>query len=380
MKILTVYHKYKRGGSYHRFRMMLDAYVEAGDEVYYIAVERYPFELPGVHPQIFYAPSRDHGSNIFKFYFLLLAPLYTAYVCHKNRIDLLVAFGATSAFIQSFARLLLRKKMIALIRGDSEHGLRVSNAGVGIILLNRLLERIGLFFCDRIVVNNRDQKRKIETRVSKHRGGVQILCNDVPLFPDQTVYSKSVRRRASRKRKQEFLIATVGVINRGKNIELLLYAIRNLGMSGMSLLVVGDVIDEGDDSKRRLEELARDLNINHQVAFTGWKEGTELHKCFDRADLFVFPSFYEGSPNALLEALGHDKPCLGSRVPGISDVLYFDELLFDPYDGRELLEKIERAILDGKYLEKILDLSMERRKAFTFDWKKALLDMTRTLS
>jgi hypothetical protein len=67
-------------------------------------------------------------------------------------------------------------------------------------------------------------------------------------------------------------------------------------------------------------------------------------------------------------------------VPGVSDVLYFDDLLFDPHDGRELLEKMERAILDGKYLQKILDLSRERRKAFTFDWKKALLDMTRTLS
>ncbi len=37
-------------------------------------------------------------------------------------------------------------------------------------------------------------------------------------------------------------------------------------------------------------------------------------------------------PNAMLEALGLDLPCLGSNIPGIKDILQYDELLFDPFD------------------------------------------------
>ena len=116
--------------------MMLEAYSEAGDEVYYIAVEKYPFDLDRVNPQILYSPFRDHGTPVFKIYFLLMAPLYAVYVCCKTRIDLFVAFGAISGFVQSLARLLFRKKMVVLVRGDSEHGLRVSNAGGGGVLMN----------------------------------------------------------------------------------------------------------------------------------------------------------------------------------------------------------------------------------------------------
>jgi len=119
------------------------------------------------------------------------------------------------------------------------------------------------------------------------------------------------------------------------------------------------------------------MKIDDQVVFAGWKEATEVDGILQMADLFVIPSLYEGSPNALLEALAHDKPCLGSRVPGISDVLYFDDLMFDPYNEEELSEKVERAFSDSNYLSKISDLGKKRKEAFMFDWKKALLDLTR---
>ncbi len=381
MKLLTVYYKYKRGGSYHRLRMMLEAYAEAGDKVYYIAVEKYPFELPGIYPQILNTPFRNYESTVFRVYFLLVSPLYALSVCLKNRIDFLIAVGGVNAFVQALTSLLLRKKMVTFIRADSSDVLRLEKAPKVVLLVNRLLERIGLFFSHRIIVNNRDLKERVEVKIGKRPGKVQILYNNIVVAPKQSHRSGIVTdRQRFGIGNDEFLIVTVGLLNRRKNIELLLETISDLGMKKVKLLIVGDVLLEGEDARTRLEHIAKTMQIEGQVIFAGWKESTEVHEILSLADLFVFPSFHEGSPNALLEALGHDKPCLGSRVPGISDVLYFDELLFDPYDGRELLEKIERAILDGRYLEKILELSLERRKAFTFDWKKALLDITRTLS
>jgi glycosyltransferase involved in cell wall biosynthesis len=357
--------------------MMLEAYGEAGHEIYYVAVERYPFELSMIHPQILFTPFTNYDSSMFKLYFLAAAPAYALYVCWRNRVDLLLGMGAVNAFIQSPAKLFFRKRMVTLIRGDSEYGLRVANAPRVAILINRILERVGLFFSERIIVNNADLKEKTEVRIRKNRQNIQILYNDVGCPPPEPSEDLTGRKRLDLGiRENEFLIVTVGVINQGKNIGLILRAVKQLGIKKLRLVIVGDVLAPGDDSKLALEAMAKHIKIDDQVIFTGWKEPNEVHDILRVADLFVFPSLYEGSPNALLEALAHGKPCLGSRVPGISDVLSFDDLMFDPLNQGELAEKTRRAFLDSSYLKKITDLCEERRKAFMFDWKRAMLQAT----
>ena len=84
------------------------------------------------------------------------------------------------------------------------------------------------------------------------------------------------------------------------------------------------MFDRGDGSteadlryKDFLQELAKKLEVDKKVIFTGWLEKEELWKIYLASDLFVLPSLSEGMPNALLEALGVGLPCLGSRIPGL---------------------------------------------------------------
>ena len=88
------------------------------------------------------------------------------------------------------------------------------------------------------------------------------------------------------------------------------------------------------------------------------------------ADLFVLPSKSEGMPNAILEALGLGVPCIGSRIPGIIDVLRHEELLFDPLDEESLTNKLARILSDAQYSTYINGLCRERKRGFIFDWKE----------
>jgi len=77
----------------------------------------------------------------------------------------------------------------------------------------------------------------------------------------------------------------------------------------------------------------------------------------------------------LLEALGFDLPCLGSRIPGIIDILEYDELMFDPLDEHALADKIWKFFSDIGCLSKMKQLCQERKKAFLFDWKEMVFQM-----
>jgi glycosyltransferase involved in cell wall biosynthesis len=135
----------------------------------------------------------------------------------------------------------------------------------------------------------------------------------------------------------------------------------------------------GDSSRRAdlgyrdsLQALAKTLGINKKIIFTGWLQKQDLWKIYLASDLFIMPSLSEGMPNTMLEALGLNLPCLGSRIPGIMDILHYEELLFDPKNNIGLANRVHKFFSDNHFSDKMRRLCEERRNTFTFDWKEEL--------
>jgi glycosyltransferase involved in cell wall biosynthesis len=147
-------------------------------------------------------------------------------------------------------------------------------------------------------------------------------------------------------------------------------------MKNVYFLVAGDGSIEPDFRYRDfLQKLAKKLGVDKKVLFTGWLEKEDLWKIYLASDLFLLPSLSEGMPNALLEALGLNLACMGSRIPGIKDILQYEELMFDPEDGEAIVHKLNRFLSDELYADHILQLCLERRKHFSFDWKERAFQM-----
>jgi glycosyltransferase involved in cell wall biosynthesis len=86
------------------------------------------------------------------------------------------------------------------------------------------------------------------------------------------------------------------------------------------------------------------------------------------------PSTSEGMPNAMLEALGVDLPCIGSNIAGINDILQYKELMFDPLDEKAIAEKIQGFFSDRQFFDKVKRLCQERKDVFVFDWEERVFE------
>jgi glycosyltransferase involved in cell wall biosynthesis len=82
------------------------------------------------------------------------------------------------------------------------------------------------------------------------------------------------------------------------------------------LVLAGDA-DHEDDYSRSLKARAKQVT---GVILTGYITGEPLHELFSHAGLFVMPSYHEGLPIALLEALSYGLPVLISDIPANLEV------------------------------------------------------------
>ena len=177
------------------------------------------------------------------------------------------------------------------------------------------------------------------------------------------------------------VVVTAGVLAPRKNLEVLIKCLPLVGMKDLFLLVMGDASRTADLSyQEHLRELVRKLDLEKRVRFTGWLDKEEVWRLYRASDLFILPSLKEGMPNALLEALGADLPCLASNIPGIRDILSHEELMFDPLDDGGLSLKLNLFFTDKDYARRVSQLCLEQKKKFCFAWKERVFEMVTTIS
>jgi L-malate glycosyltransferase len=135
----------------------------------------------------------------------------------------------------------------------------------------------------------------------------------------------------------------VGRFHEVKGVDLLLRAWQSLAphYPAVDLWLAGD----GED-RRGLEQLARELGILGRVNFLGRKQQDELPQLYRSAQVVVLPSRREGLPLTLLEAGACGAVCVGTRIPGIPEILNDGTtgFLADPESPDSLVLAISRAL------------------------------------
>ncbi|MCJ2064895.1 glycosyltransferase family 4 protein [Methylobacterium sp. J-088] len=91
-----------------------------------------------------------------------------------------------------------------------------------------------------------------------------------------------------------------------------------------------------------------ELGIADLCTFTGWVSGDGLSSLLESADTLVLPSFHEGLPMSILEALSAGVPVIATEVGSIPEVLNsgVDSLLLKPGDVPSLAQAIETLVKD----------------------------------
>jgi colanic acid/amylovoran biosynthesis glycosyltransferase len=118
----------------------------------------------------------------------------------------------------------------------------------------------------------------------------------------------------------------------------------------LQLVLVGD----GPESER-LRALAKELGIAERVHFAGRLGERATLVDIARSDILVHPSFMEGLPIVLMEAMAMGTPVIASRIAGIPELIEDGKsgLLFTPSDWEELAACIRRLVEDRDLREKL---------------------------
>jgi glycosyltransferase involved in cell wall biosynthesis len=132
-----------------------------------------------------------------------------------------------------------------------------------------------------------------------------------------------------------FVFIHVGRLDPQKNHRNILKAFRKVAdtIPDSYLLLVGVGSIETD-----LRDLARSLNLRERVRFLGRRN--DVGDLLELADVFVFPSYFEGLPVALVEAMFKSLPCIASRIDVFQEVIIDGTtgILVDPNSPEDLAD------------------------------------------
>ena len=146
-------------------------------------------------------------------------------------------------------------------------------------------------------------------------------------------------------------VLAVGRFVEEKGFDLLIKAFARISDSNCKLVIAGDA-DHEDHYSVSLKRLAEE----HHVVLTGFVRGAKLNELFSHARLFVLPSFHEGLPIVLLEALSYRLPVLVSNIPA-NRLACLDASDFFVTGNIGSLEERLSCKLEGEMEERHYDLS-----------------------
>lgn len=201
-------------------------------------------------------------------------------------------------------------------------------------------------FSNGIITNSLKSKKSLEKLV---KNKINLIFNP---------YLKKIYHYKKIKRKN--IILSVGRLCKQKNQSLIIKAFEIFlkEYPTFKLLIIGHGKDYG-----KLKNLSVNLKLTRNIKLLGRK--TKLEKYYIKSKIFIFPSLYEGLPNALIDSLNYNLPAISTRCSGAKDILGNNYKDFIPHNNHKMLAKKMIYIIDN-YNSKILSMVKNRKKLDRF--------------
>lgn len=102
-------------------------------------------------------------------------------------------------------------------------------------------------------------------------------------------------------------------------------------------------------------KMVNDLGLKASFNFLGWVKGEEKSRLLNSSDIYVLPSYFEGYPNSLVEAMVSGLPVITTTVGSIPDIINNTQngLLHEPGDAEKLSAHLYTLITDQAYREEM---------------------------
>jgi glycosyltransferase involved in cell wall biosynthesis len=236
------------------------------------------------------------------------------------------------------------------------------------VLLNRPLVDIAARRADAIITVSQSAKRDIMRLYGTDGRRIHVVHEAAaPSF--RPVHDRAVLGAVRRRyRLAERVILYVGTIEPRKNLPNLIAGFARRHKSGdlpHQLVCAGPY----GWLSRDIEELIEREGIGDAVRFIGYVPFTDLPALYSLAEMFVFPSIYEGFGLPVIEAMACGTPVVTGHVPALAEVAGGAVEHVDRLDAEQLGETLVRLARSAERRHHLSILGLQRSQAFS--WERA---------
>lgn len=211
------------------------------------------------------------------------------------------------------------------------------------------------------LIKNSSMVTAVSSTVSKNLEDYGLKAEDIKLVyngVDQNIFFPS-----GKKPEEKYILYT-GRISYGKGLLELIDCAKEVCeiRDDVSFVLAGD-----GPLLSNLKKKVTDLNLQNRIKFLGQVNRKKIVNLYQNATIFAFPSYYEGLPGSLLEAMACQLPIVATEVPGNIELIEHNkngifippknasaiskailDLLDDP-DKRDKLGKNARKTIEDKF-------------------------------
>lgn len=154
----------------------------------------------------------------------------------------------------------------------------------------------------------------------------------------------------------------VGRIQARKNLPRLVEAYAQVRKQGLDISLV--IVGKKDWQAEQLLEKIRELGLEESVNFTGFVPFADLPLFYNAAEVFAFPSFFEGFGLPVIESMASGVPTITSFGSSLEEVAGQGALLIDPSDTQSIASALARTLTDLELRQQLIARGLERAEYF----------------
>lgn len=201
--------------------------------------------------------------------------------------------------------------------------------------------------CDAVIALSEFWKKFFEKDLDFHR--VTIVKNVIPA-PE-----------VAKKNHDGFVLLFLGLVGPNKGIFDLLEVLdkyRN-DFAGKVRLLIG-----GNGEIQKLKEIINQYGIADLVSYEGWVSGSKKAELMNVSDAYILPSYKEGLPISILEAMSYQLPVISTKVGGIPEIVEngINGYLVNPGDRQAIRDAILKLMENETQRKRMGQISAQRVK------------------
>lgn len=202
-----------------------------------------------------------------------------------------------------------------------------------------------------ITINQEDYQRAKKSFHAKRTEYIPGVGIDTKKFSCGLI-DREEKRKSLGLKDTDIMLLSVGELIPRKNHGIVIEAVAQLKDERYKYFICGK-----GDLKEKYQSMIQELGLEKQVFLLGYRN--DISELCQASDLYIFPSYQEGLPVALMEAIACRVPVVCADVRGNTDLIKNSKCFFSPTEKDSLIQCIEAACEKGKISEEFRQTAKE---------------------